>query len=248
MGRAFHRKRISLGRYSKTRGVGIGYMQTMAPAPRELTAGDIAARELENKEQVALEEGRRLREWNIKVLVDVGEQILRLWQKTIDANEKRLAEFNGWWTTENVCSFPPDDAEVAAAYLQAIGEYAQKTGSAAKSLEERDAVFDYCFHYERRTPLTQVVEEAKKLVCTAAEKCCDREGIDKKFIDVLLRRSLIARGSHTNLDSAMAFLHAKMTLMFDVLEDGEGREDFDAEMAEPEPDTTPLCWVKMGNQ
>jgi hypothetical protein len=246
MGQAYHRKRIAVGRGTKTRGVGIRYTLVMPPAPRELTAEDIAAREVDRQKQVALEEGRRLREWNITVLVNVGQQMLRLWQKAINVNEKRLAEFAGWWTIENVCSFPPDDADVAASYLLAIDEYTKKAGNPPHSVEERDAVFDYCFHNQRKVPLVKVAEQAIELVRTAAEKCCDREGIDVElFLQMLARRGVKAKSNRSNLDSALLFLDAKMTLMFDVLHDGDGRDDFDTEMAEPETDMVPLCWVKI---
>jgi hypothetical protein len=62
---------------------------------------------------------------------------------------------------------------------------------------------------------------------------------------MLTRRAVRAKSNHSNLDSALLFLDAKMTLMFDVLEDGDGRDDFNSEMAEPEPSTTPLWWTRI---
>ena len=217
----------------------------MPPAPRKLTADDIAAREVERQQQLASEEGRRLREWNINVIVNVGQQMLQLWQQAFITNEKRMAEFAGWWTNENVCSLPPDDEEVAAYYLRAVSDYTAKIGSPPQSIEIRDAIFTHCFRNERKVPLTQVAEEAIVLVRTAAEKCCDREGIDAaQFTKMLSRRSSKARGNH-NLDSALAFLTAKTLLMFDVVDDGTGRDDFDTEMACPEPQVVPLCWARI---
>lgn len=249
MGQAYHRKRIPLGRGTKTRGVGIRYTLVMPPAPRELTAEDIVAREVERQKQVALEEGRRLREWNISVLLNVGQQIMQSWQKAVHANYERLINFSGWCTTENVCAFPPDDEGVAAVYVLAVNQYVKLTGNPSLSVEDRDMIYAFCFNSERKFPLEEVAQEALELLRTAAEKCCDREGVDAQQLEyILTKRAWKSQSSvaqRTNLDSALIFLDAKLVVMFDVLFDGDGREDFDKELAAPQPSATPLMWRRV---
>ena len=210
MRRGFHRKRIPvLGRGPKTRGTGFKYLVTVPPTARELTAEDVAAKETERQQQLALEEGRRLREWNVTVLVGVAKKILSLWKEATDYNDQRLVEFPGW-TTANFCALPVDE-DVALAYSEELA-------GRQLSLDEMDAVINLGFRNERVVSTAQIVEKATKSVRAAVEKCCDDTGISvERLVQVLTRRSARAKQDNIDLDSALAFVGKKMSSMFEAL-------------------------------
>jgi hypothetical protein len=76
MGNAFHKKKIPLGRGSKTRGVGIGYVETSRPQGGELTAEEIAERE-------KTAPARGVREWNVHRLMKIAGFALDAWEDAI---------------------------------------------------------------------------------------------------------------------------------------------------------------------
>jgi hypothetical protein len=81
MGQAFHRKQIPVGSAPRTRGTGIKYVNVVSPAPRELTAEDIAARDEERRLKATLDEQQRERQRfhqeNVNQIVYLAEWLLR---------------------------------------------------------------------------------------------------------------------------------------------------------------------------
>lgn len=69
MGRAYHRKKIALGRGSKTRGTGVSYHLAVPPRSPELTPAEQAERA---QTRTATAAKRGIREWNIHVLMHVA--------------------------------------------------------------------------------------------------------------------------------------------------------------------------------
>jgi len=216
MGQAKHKKRLAvLGRGPKTRGTGFRYVETIPAEARELTAADIAALEEQCRQQAVLEEGRRLREWNVTALVCISEQMLRVWKEATDYNDQRLVEFAGW-TTGAFCSLPVDE-DVALAYSKELVHQTRRAGRQL-SLDEMDSIVDQGFRNERVVSTAQVVQEATKAVRSAAEKWCDNGGISvERFIQTLMRRSAKAKQHNTDVDSALVYVGKKMSSMFEAL-------------------------------
>lgn len=77
MGQAFHKKKMALGRGTKTTGVGISYVEPTQPQARELTAEEVAVRE---QEKAAVEAKRGTREHNVYALVHRAGFVLDEWE------------------------------------------------------------------------------------------------------------------------------------------------------------------------
>jgi hypothetical protein len=83
MGRAYHRKRISV-EHPHTRGTGIRYVERRPPVARELTPAELAERE---KAKAALKASRGVREWNIFALDTFSGLTLDAWEDVILAKK-----------------------------------------------------------------------------------------------------------------------------------------------------------------
>lgn len=218
MKRGLHRKRIPvLGRGPKTRGTGFKYLgATPPPTVRELTAKAVAAKEAERQQQAILEEGRRLRQWNVNTLVSVAQKILRTWKEDADRNDQRLREFSGW-TISDFCALPADE-EVAELYEDEFYDYAHHHWGRSLSLADRDAIVKYHFIDPGDISTTQMVAEATTIIRHVAEKCCDNEGIEvERLIQMLGRRKTRAR---RGVDLALVCVRKKMASLFQTLSEG----------------------------
>jgi hypothetical protein len=83
MGKAYHRKRISV-EHPHTRGIGIRYVVRRAPTARDLTPTELAERE---KTKAAVEASRGVREWNIFALQRFSAFTLDRWEDVILAKK-----------------------------------------------------------------------------------------------------------------------------------------------------------------
>jgi chemotaxis protein histidine kinase CheA len=212
MGRAFHRKRISVNR-GKTRGSGFKYLDVVPPDIRELTAEQVAATELEAQKQAAQDQQRRLQQREIDNIVSLAGNILAAWKQAMEFNDRRLAEFAGW-TTSSFCLLSVDE-DVADYYADQIERH-QREADRPLSLEELDEVVRAVC--KRRVPIEQVVEEAIKAVRYAAQECTQFDGIElERFIEMMLRRAARAKHTNTSLGEALAFVGQRMVLMLQAL-------------------------------
>jgi hypothetical protein len=80
MGNAFHKKRLPLGRGLKTHGTGFRYSNAAQPSVKDLTAGELAARE---QQKAAVQAQRGLRDWNVYCLVTIAARALDAWEDAI---------------------------------------------------------------------------------------------------------------------------------------------------------------------
>ena len=201
MGQAFHRKRICVDR-SQIRGTGYKYVDVVPPDACELTPEQLAAREAEAQQQVALDEQRRFQQANVNALCNIARDMLQKWKEAMDSNDRRLIDFAGW-TTSNYCALPVDE-DVADYYHDQIESYKRQTDEPV-SVDELDEVIRVVC--QRRVPTEQIVEEATKAVRYVAQACTNFKGVDLARVAQMLssRASRVAH-KNTGRDSALCFV------------------------------------------
>jgi hypothetical protein len=204
MGKAFHRKQISIDR-NHTSGIGFKYTDAV-PHIHILTPEQIAVRKKEAQQQGVLGEQRRQRRENIESIVRVAGMVLRHWKEGRDYNDQRLIEFAGW-TTPNYCTLPVDK-DLASAYAEMIQRYTSQADEPV-SLEELDEVI--AIGCQRNVPTEQVVKEATKAVRSVAQACTYFDGYDVAFfIRMLSKRAVRAKTKNSDLDFALEFVRDQL--------------------------------------
>jgi hypothetical protein len=123
MGRAFHRKSISIER-PHTRGTGIRYVEPHTPVVRKLTADELAEKE---RTKAAVDTTRGVREWNMFALETFSGHTLDAWEDKILV-EKNIADGDRYFPTEKAVD------RAMQMVRAAVGKHCDKNGVAIDGL------------------------------------------------------------------------------------------------------------------